>query len=278
MATRSLYNVGSERPSLGVHGHILAYLPDVRAQAAVRSDSALRKCVRICPHERDLLRHANEDRISAIVWTMHAANAGDFHELQRIRDLGATWRLLLRFEITPAAMWQLASIAAGSHEASLVLTDEAICPAIGILSDPTTHPTSDLALLRRWLPRGEDLELLVAATLLGKRRVGVRDLTAASRMSMATLRKRLQRARLPGPRDLLGKMLVLHAAWRLGVQQWSIKRTASSLGFRSTQAFSNFVRRYTGVAPQTLGQHPNFDDLVLQTLAHTEGHERVVTS
>ena len=109
---------------------------------------------------------------------------------------------------------------------------------------------------------GRVVDIAMAALLMGRRRPSVASLAGAMQLARRTVEWRLREAKQPRARDLLATAMCLHAAWRLGVLQWPIKRAAMEGGFRSRIAFNNFVRRQTGVPPTALRQSASFDRLL----------------
>jgi AraC-like DNA-binding protein len=118
-------------------------------------------------------------------------------------------------------------------------------------------------LLRHAPPAISDI--VVCALALGMRRVSVPALARACGLSIRTIEWRLAAAKSLRASRLLGSALCLHAAWRLELNGWGIKRVAAESGFASAAAFARFVRRHAMVSP--VGLRQNGLDRLLETVS-----------
>ena len=108
-------------------------------------------------------------------------------------------------------------------------------------------------------------DIVVAASILGRRRTRVRELAHLCGVPMRTLEWRLRAAGIISARELLGKVLSLHITWALDVQRWPLKRVRRATGFRSDAALANYVERQIGLRPLAAARQLGFCGL-LETL------------
>jgi len=105
------------------------------------------------------------------------------------------------------------------------------------------------------------LELALAAAILGCRRTSVSEFARVCGIAVRTAEWRFSEAAYMSPAKLLAWSLCLNAAWRLDLTQSSIKSVARESGFGTTPAFSNFIKRLTGLTPRGLRESEGFDGL-----------------
>jgi AraC-like DNA-binding protein len=104
----------------------------------------------------------------------------------------------------------------------------------------------------------EVLQVIVAATILGRSRVSVNVVARVCRISERTIERRLRGAGLPSVRSLLAGALVMRSVWNLEVRGEDVKHVAAKLRFESVATFSAFVRRQTGRTPRRLREKGSF--------------------
>jgi hypothetical protein len=105
-------------------------------------------------------------------------------------------------------------------------------------------------------------DIVVAASIMGRRRTQVGELAHLCEVPMRTLEWRLRAAGIISARELLGKMLSLHIMWALDVQRWPLKRVRRATGFRSDAALANYVERQIGLRPLAAARQLGFCGLL----------------
>ena len=92
-------------------------------------------------------------------------------------------------------------------------------------------------------------DVVVGAAAIGWQRTSVADLATACHIAERTVDWRLAHAGLISGSALLGQILCVHSVWRMEVLGWSPKQTAGRSGFGNVAAFTNFLKRHTGMTP-----------------------------
>ena len=99
--------------------------------------------------------------------------------------------------------------------------------------------------------------IVVTAILAGTSRFSVRELAHRCDIGVRTLDWRL-RSSPCSPRKLLGWIMCLHAAWRLDVLGWTLKRVAAEAGFSDSAAVSDLMQRLAHIRPGALAHRGGF--------------------
>ncbi len=162
--------------------------------------------------------------------------------------------LLLRVRLTAPVTREIARVSKVTSNVHISLRgiDSLEADVQRLLSDGTAciAEQSIIGKIERLHPRIRDI--VVAAAVAGRRRVGVKDFASFCEMPVRTLEWRLQAANAPTARRLLGWMVALHTAWRMDGLGWPLKRAALAAGFSSPEALGNYIQRHAQMRPVVL--------------------------
>lgn len=141
---------------------------------------------------------------------------------------------------------------------------EDLGPAVRALRAGPRQQVADPTILRRIAPllRPHVTQIVVAAVVAGKRRLEVKGLAKRCGLATRSMERRLAQAHLLPAWRLLGWCTSLHGVWGIDLLEWGVKRAASELGFRSSAAFSSYVRRHTGATLRDLRSLTGFSGLL----------------
>jgi hypothetical protein len=101
---------------------------------------------------------------------------------------------------------------------------------------------------------------VAAAAIASKRRLSVREFATFLECTPGTLRRWLGSSG-PEPHHLIGLLTSVHVAWRRGVLDWSVKRTAAETG-SAIAALDHYVRRHCRRRLSELTEPGQFSDLL----------------
>jgi hypothetical protein len=214
--------------------------------------------------------------ICGVVWELSSRMPPRAEALpQALLAAAANARLLIRADINPAAMREIAALArlrvpARSLEWYVSLAgiedDELVADVRALVSD-RGNGNVDQVMLAAVDPRiAPAVRTLVATTIVaGRRRRTVRALAERLDWKVRTMESALRRARAPELRGLLSWSLILHAVWhveRLGLGPKQVAHLAGYRGVSAAGALAEHIHRHTGLRLRTLTAHGTFVSLL----------------
>lgn len=120
---------------------------------------------------------------------------------------------------------------------------------------------------------GPMVTLLKVALRLANRPFTVEDLAVAAGMSIRSLRRYCEREGLPGPQWIVGWARILTAGYFLAGSGRSTSEVAQTLGYPSSDALRNQLRRYTGAATGDLRAAGLLGRLGADLAKHVRDHD-----
>ena len=245
-----------------------AYLRDPH-ERALGNPTALRHLdVRWHSSAARAIKAARQPATSALLVEISSFELGDDEPiLPLLQEADLAIPILFRLHLSRANAYQLAGCALSGISGRVSLRGyDSLTTDLSRLAEQTEPITPELVILRRLVDVVPYVAFeIVAATLcVGRRRAYVNNVASHVGIAVRTLEWRLARAKMPSAKDLLRWALLLHATWGLEHHGRRLKQVAASAGFSSTPAFTNFVRRNSGISPTKLREPGSFVELLRQ--------------
>jgi hypothetical protein len=246
-------------------GRVITFLFSAEDRATVAS-AVFPRTISTFARETDLIAALRSTNVSAVVWELSASTADQLHGVLEVAG-GLGIPVLLRTTLSTATARELVRLGAHVRDVRVSLAgyDDLILDVQHLLRCASTRSPA-LVILDRLKDRAltPGMEVVVASTILGKRRTTVRACGVALSVPVRTLEARLRAEGFPVARQLLGWSVSLHLLWRIDVLGYTLKTAADLGGFSSSEAASNYVERQVGYRPGLLRRASGFQSLLEQ--------------